>query len=235
MLIAQALTGVVLPRRADSARARSLVRGLMLVVAGVIAGCGDQRALDPGSGSSAEIQLDIHGPLYLMTLAITVTGPGIDAPLVFNFPFTGGTATGDMTVPAGSRRRIVALAYDSLGVNTHAADTTVSVLSGTSPSVSILLWPLNGQVPVVVTGGSYSVTVTPGDTTLTTGDTLRFHAAVTRGSTPVPNAPTVWASTLPWVATVDTTGKVRARNAGQARIVATVNGAMASRRVVVAP
>ncbi|MGD0484679.1 MAG: Ig-like domain-containing protein [Gemmatimonadales bacterium] len=232
--IAQAVTGVSLHRGAARACAGLVATALMGCVVGAVAGCGDRGALNPGRTSTAEVQFNVSAPLYVMTLAITVTGPGIDTPLVFNFPIDNGTATGVMALPAGSQRRIVALAFDSLGVNTHRADTTVTVVGGTTPSVSIILWPIIGDLPVVITTGVYSVTITRGDTTLSQGDSLQYQAVVRDPSAAlVPGAATVWASTNPSVVSVDNSGLAYALVPGSARIVASYRGAAASHALTV--
>lgn len=140
-------------------------------------------------------------PAYIKTLAVTVTGPGIASPMVFNLTIDSVThvAAGTITVPAGSARHIVANAFDSLGVNTHRGETTVTLAEGNNPAVSFTMVSLTGSVVIQISFGSAVLVLTPGDTTVQVGDTLSFTFAGTdEHGTPI-TAP-VWGVSNPAVA-----------------------------------
>src|SRR2546427_20758 len=82
------------------------------------------------------------------TVVVEVTAPDISTPLVFNIVVADGVASGTITIPAGTARRITIRAFDAGGVLTHSGAATVSVQAGTNPTVSLKLTPLSGDVPI---------------------------------------------------------------------------------------
>src|SRR5438105_14412327 len=82
------------------------------------------------------------------TVVVEVTAPDISTPLVFNIVVADGVASGTITIPAGTARRITIRAFDAGGVLTHSGAATVSVQAGTNPTVSLTLTPLAGDVPI---------------------------------------------------------------------------------------
>lgn len=190
----------------------------------------------PGEKPVEEAQigfaLNLSG-LPVTTLTVQVTAADIQAPLVFNVPVVNGTATGNITVPAGLARVITVRAYDVNGTLTHEGTSSTNVSPGANVSVTITLVPRAGNVPITINMGSMVMTVarvtaaTPGGDLV--GDTIRFRATVTHpNGTPVSGAQVRWASVNPAVATVDSTGLVTAKVAGSTEIVATYGGFGAS-------
>jgi alpha-tubulin suppressor-like RCC1 family protein len=215
----------------------ALLAGLLLGSA-VVAACSGGDGITGPDRHDAELAFIVMAPgdNAIATVSVEVTGPGIDSTLVFNLTLVNGTATGTARVPAGTGRRIVARAFDLAAVNTHRGDTTVTLVEGTNPAVSLKMLPLVGGVPLTLTFGSTVVSVNRRDTTMTLGDTLRFTAAAVnvRGGT-VPVDSIRWGSSNPAVASVSATGLVRALAAGTASIVASYEGAAAKRVVTVPP
>ena len=78
---------------------------------------------------------------------------------------------------------------------------------------------------IIVGQVTANLTVTPSALTLLTNDTVRLHADATDSSgISIFNANVAWSSDNPAVATVDSTGLVRAVGAGHARILGSYNG-----------
>ena len=137
-------------------------------------------------------------------------------------------------MPAGSARHLVGQGFDSAGINTHLGDTTVSLQAGTNPPVSIVMQPLVGSQALTLTFGSNVVAMGGADTTLSSGSTYQLTAVALnwQGGTVPPDSIT-WGSSNPAVASVSANGLVTAGAAGAADIVASYEGAAASRKLVV--
>jgi len=182
-----------------------------------------------------ELQINavVNSPT-VSTLAVTVTAADLSDPFVFNFELVNGTATGTITVPAGGRRTITVRAYDVSGIETHEGQVLVNIRPGPNPAVRITLRPLNGQQPIVIVLGSFTVTVAPPAATLFVGQTLQLAATVTDvdGTVVGGTGDVVWASDAPAVATV-AAGLVTAHLEGAARIVASFGGVAAAAQITV--
>src|SRR5204863_10109796 len=85
----------------------------------------------------------------------------ITNPLVFNLAILNGITSGMITLPAGSNRKIAIRAFDATGVETHSGSVTVNVQSGANSTVSVVLAPLTGEIPIQVTTGNVTVRVEP--------------------------------------------------------------------------
>ncbi len=97
-------------------------------------------------GSTARLQVD-------------VSGPGISPALGFSIPVALGKPVIDtLSVPAGSSRRIVVTAIDTLGSKTHRADSLINILPGQQTAISLVLRPLTTRVGITITFGSSAVT-----------------------------------------------------------------------------
>ena len=79
------------------------------------------------------------GPTTILVVVIEVDGPGIDSTLVFNWQLNAGVASGTLRIPAGSDRRITAVAFDRTGSPTNHAETMLTVVEGDNPSRSLVL------------------------------------------------------------------------------------------------
>lgn len=181
------------------------------------------------------IQAAVSAPTVVM-LVVTITAADIPSPgLVFNLDVVGGTASGSLSVPAGSDRLINVAAYDAAHLKTHTGSKTVSVQAGTNPSVAITLTPLAGDQPITVTFSSYTVAVTPAAASVAVGATRALSAQVSDGSGPVsvPAGDIKWATANPAVATVSTAGVVTGVGAGVVTIMATYNGVGGSSTITV--
>jgi len=213
-----------------------ILTSALLVVVTTVAACSKREVTGPSAlPAQLSFVLMAVGSNAIATVSVVVTGPGIDSTLGFNLTLVNGTAAGTLQVPAGSGRHVVASAFDAAGVNTNRGDTTVTLLAGSNPTVSLTMPSLIGGLPITLSFGSSVVSINRQDTTMMQGDTLRFSAAAvnSRGGT-VPGDSIVWASSNPAVASVDSSGLVRGLAIGTANIVANYEGASARRQVTVA-
>jgi probable HAF family extracellular repeat protein len=96
----------------------------------------------------------------------------------------------------------------------------MDVVEGTNPTVSIVLIPLVGELPISVTVGSIIVTVEPVSVTLSLQEKLQLTATIrdSEGNV-IPEQP-IWGSVDPDVAVVNDDGLVLAVANGTAQIVA---------------
>src|SRR5258708_20953202 len=200
----------------------SLALGALLASVLVSACAKEPTAVNRNHDASLQVFLSLTSSA-IASVVVTVTAPDIADTLAFNLHIQNGTASGTIVVPTGSNRTVTVRAYDAGGIETYRGQKTINVLEGTNPTVTITLLPLTGNQPIVVTIGSYILTVSPAVDTLKTGDTVRLHAVVmtASGDTAVPIQ---WATLNPGRATVDTSGLVTAGSPGAVQIVATFGG-----------
>lgn len=202
-------------------------------------GCGesavapDGSRIPPGTG-----RLSVFAEFNTLTatnLSITVTAPDLPQALVFNLPVTNGTASGSVTVPTGANRLFTIRAFDAQ-VETHRGTRTVTVVEGTNPALAVALLPLAGTMPVTVTFGAATVTVTPATLNLRVGDTARFSATLTDAQGNVVPTPVIrWASEDTRRLTIDSTGLATARDTGAVRVIGVSSGAARAATVAIAP
>jgi hypothetical protein len=208
---------------------------LLVLFACLTAGLACDRSTAPGGTATLIVVADVSGT-GVATVVVEVTAPDIPSPLVYNIaPIASGVATGAITVPAGSNRTVSLRAYDAGGVETHVGAVTLNIQPGTNPTLSVVLRPLTGDVPITVTLGSVTVAVAPTDITIAVGDTTRLTVAITDwDGTPV-SAVVSWATLAPGVATVDGAGLVTGLTAGTTHVSATYKGATGTAAVTVTP
>jgi uncharacterized protein YjdB len=180
------------------------------------------------------LSADLSG-IAIARLVVEVSAPDIVPPLVFNITIAGGVASGTVTVPAGSARTITMRAYDAGGVETHSGSITVAVQAATNPTISVVLIPLTGDVPINANLGSVNVSVTPTSRSLSVGDTATFAASLKDANGNSVSGTVAWATRDPGVAAVDANGLVTAVGAGSTNISATFSGAVGVATVTVAP
>ena len=173
---------------------------------------------------SVAVVLDVSGVALIDQVVVEVTGPGIDPPLAFNLTISGGTASGTITLPVGSDRTIAISVFDTGGILTHEGSTTIDVVQGTNPTVTITLYPLAGDVPITAQLGGLVLTITPGTATLAVGETMQLQATVLDSLNNPVAAAVLWATLNPGLATVDGTGLVTAVAEGDVQIAATYAG-----------
>ncbi len=183
------------------------------------------------------LQADLSGTAVALLVA-EVTAPDIATPLIFNIPIVQRTATGTMTVPTGSSRTIALRAFDPGGILTHTGSVTIDVQPGANPTVSITLQPLAGDVPITVTLGTFTVTVTPASGALFVGDTISLSATILDGKGDPVAAQIAWGTMAPSVASIVTTGtqsgRVTANRPGRTTVAATYGGTTGTATIAVA-
>lgn len=197
----------------------------------VLGGC-TQTPTGPSGEATIHISADVSATTVALVV-VEVTGPGIPTPLAFNLTIVSGVASGTVTIPAGSNRTIDMRAFDATGVETHRGSVTTTIVAGANATISLVLTPLTGDVPISVTLGSLTVAVTPSPSTIAVGSSTPLTATIT-DSNGSPVAGTVtWATSNPGVATVTALGVVSGVSAGQTSIVATFQGAAGSSTMTV--
>ena len=216
-----------------------------LLLAGAILGsigCATATDVPPENREPAQLAVSANvSATTIATMVVTVTGPGIAPPLVFNLTISGGTATGSVTLPAGSNRKLELDAFDDKGIRTHHGETTITeVKSGSNPAITIVLLPLTGQQTVTASLGSVTITVTPNPGTVQVGQQVTFTAVIKDSNnntvTPGPSE-LAWATTKPALFSVSQAGVVTGILAGSGDVVATYNGfaGLATVNVTAAP
>jgi alpha-tubulin suppressor-like RCC1 family protein len=158
---------------------------------------------------------------------VTVSGPGISPAIVFNVPVgTDSIARDTLELTAGAGRHFRFAAYDSAGIETHRADTTITLLAGQNTPLAVRLAPLLSSLGITVTFGGVRVQMSDTSTrTLLPGDSIGLVATATYpNGVAVPSDSIVWGSSNPAVAVV-TAGRVRAIRSGTARVSAQWRGA----------
>lgn len=211
----------------DIERRRNLTACALLLV---LAAC--RGPADPPREASLTVTANLAGTAAVMVV-VEVTAPDITTPLLFNIPVVSGVASGTVTISAGSNRTITMRAYDTNGSETHRGAVTVNIPPGTGPTITIVLAPLSGDVPIHATLGSITLTVTPATPTIGIGLTVTLAATITDPlGNPIVGSPS-WATSSPGVASVTSSGVVTGVAAGQARIVATFQGTAGSATVTV--
>ncbi len=175
------------------------------------------------------------GGTAIADVVVEVTAPDIDMPVAVNLTIQNDTARGTVEVRAGSDRTFTVRAFNAAGVETHTGSTTVDVVAGTNPAITIVIQPVVGDQPVVIVVGSIAVAVEPGTGTLAVGDTVWLRAIVTDASGAVLDVPVTWATTNTARATVDTAGLVTAMGPGEVDIVASYAGVAAVAHLSIGP
>ena len=201
----------------------------LLLAALLVAGCsaGEPSAPESDAREASIVVTAFAAGTPISTLVVQVTGDGIPDALVFNLVVNDqtGVASGTIKVPPGPTRTFAVTAFDDDGVITHEGEATVDVSPGQNAPLQIKLGPKSGHVPVTVTFGSFSVVVSPLGAEFDLGGFVQLSAQVfDENQDPVPGAVVDWATTAPWVATVDANGLVSPVAPGEATIVATYEG-----------
>jgi len=204
----------------------------------LLAACGDG-AVDPSRDLGTLIVRADVASSAVVTLVAEVTAPDIPTALTFNIPIANGVASGTLTVPAGSDRTVALRAYDTGGILTHNGAVTLDIQPGANPTRAIILTPLTGDQPIVVTLGSLTITVTPSPATVGVAGTVQLSVSITdwNGATVTPTEadPVSWATANPGIATVDAAGLVSGAGVGNTTITATFRGAAGTATIDVTP
>ena len=221
-------------------RARSTILVVRLALAVAALGALPSCSGDPSAGTSIvptavlPFHVTFSAGALVTTLVVTVTGPGIGSPLVYNLPIVAGNANGSITVPVGAGRTITAQAFDSSGAVLFSGSTTITVSVGVNPPVNFALVPGVGTVPVTAVVGTVTVTVLPTVATVRAGLTTTVTPTVKDGlGAVVPGAVVVFATNAPPTAWAATGGVVTGLDAGTALISATSLGSSATAAITV--
>lgn len=212
--------------------ARAFVVSAGLVLVSVLAGCFHSPSDPTNDPENVDLLVTAAVTSVVAVVVVEVTGPDIETPLAFNLDVEDGTASGTITVPAGSNRTITVTASDSKGIDTHRGSVTVDISAGENDLIQITILPLAGGQPIQVVIATLAITITPSAATIAVGETVALAAEVRDPDGPV--AATVsWASLAPAIATVDADGIVTGHAPGDAQIVATYAGVGGSAAITV--
>lgn len=217
---------------------RRLAAVLPFTLTAIVAcgGAGETPTAPPPSTPEAPARLVVASvlPATISTLLVQVSGPGISTPVTANLIVGAtGIASGTLSVPAGGGRRIEVTAVDTAGVTSHRADTTVRLVAGDNPQLTLTLIPIGANAPVQVRFATINIAITGGPTALEAGDTASLAATATLTPIgPIAADSLTWASSDPSVLTV-TGRRLGAVRAGTATVSVSWRGVSATRPITV--
>jgi hypothetical protein len=187
-----------------------------------------------GGDATVTISLQIAVASAVAAAAVEVTGPGISTAITAELSVSGGTASGTVTVPTGANRTFTLRTFDEGGVEIHRGSVTVNITEGQNPNLSITLQPLTGELPIIATVGTITVTISPAADTVAIGEMAQYTASVTDVNGEVVADPSLsWSSSNPLIAEVDIFGQATGLKVGIAAIVATHQGVAAAASIMV--
>jgi len=213
-------------------RLSSISLALALLVG--LVSCAERTTVGPPGDATLSVGINLSGTM-VTTVVLDVTAADIPTMLVFNIPIVNGVASGTITVPAGSNRTILLRGFDVGGVETHSGAVTVNIQPGTNATMSIMLTPLTGDLPITATLGSFVVTVTPPAVSLAINGTAPLTATIRDSNGNLTTGVVAWATHNPGVAMVDGSGIVTATGAGTTTISAVFQGVAGSATITVTP
>jgi len=213
---------------------QQLLRPRLALLAGLLVALACGESVAPSNEATLILFADVSGTA-VATVVVNVTAPDLPSPLVFNIPVVSGIASDTITVRAGSHRVIAMRAYDAEGVETHSGSAQITIQPGLNPTITLVMQPLTGDVPITLTLGSRTVVVSPNTLTLVVGDTSRLSASISDWNGAAVAGTVKWATNDPGVATVDDNGLVTATHAGTTTVAATFQGAGGHATVTVTP
>ena len=207
----------------------------------VWSGCSPSQPSEATEGEATLLVIaDVSAAVMVATVVVEVTAPDIATPMVFNLPIVAGTASSTITVPAGPQRTITMRAFSDLGIETHSGSVTIDVTAGITTTVIMTINPLTGDLDIIVTMGTISITISPATHAFIVGATVDLTATITTTTTGGPaSAQVSWATLDPGVArvvvvdAVNNIGRVTAEGLGTTDIIATFGGAGGSATVTV--
>ena len=133
--------------------------GATLLVVLAAAAC--ESGTEPQLKGTATVTISSDRSPAVAALSLQISGPGMDTARYYFGPDTGETVSGTVLVPAGARRHIAALAFDSDGVNTYKGDTTLTLVAGSNPPLHLLMRVLSANDSIVVTVGDFWAPAAP--------------------------------------------------------------------------
>lgn len=213
------------------------MRTVVVAIVGLSAGLAACRDLagptEVGVGTDARlaVQVNLTAALEVTQVRLHVTAPDLADTLRFALSIEDGEARGTAVVPAGPQRTFTLQALDTSQVVRYEGSTTIDMIAGPNPPLTIVMMPVDsaGEVPIVGQFGSYTVELAPAADTIAVGQSVRLAATVwDPWGNLLSGALPTWGSSAPSIATVDANGEVTARAAGRATITAGFGGAAAS-------
>jgi hypothetical protein len=184
----------------------------------------------------ATMSVNFLTPATIRAVIVEVTGPGINPPIFANFAVGNDSiASGNLTIPAGTNRRIVVIAMDTAGIITHRADTTVTLVPGANPNIKLWLEPLVGNFGITIAFGGTKLVVPDTSTRrVFVGDIITINGfAVRANGDTIPANALLWASNNLAVATMQA-NRATFHRAGEATITVSHQGIAVAIKAIVA-
>lgn len=207
-----------------------------LVTAGLACTSASSDAVTPQGSAVLPFHATLPSNVLVPVIVITVTGPGINTPIVNNIPVSGGSANGNISVPIGTSRTILAEAFDTNTTVLYSGSVTVNVTAGTNPTVSFALGAGIGTVPITAVVGNVTLTLSPPTASVRAGNNVTLTGVVKDAfGVTIPGAPVNYATTLPPKAWVLASGIVTGLDSGTVVISATSLGAVSNSTITVTP
>jgi hypothetical protein len=208
--------------------------GMLAVGAGCTSASSD--AVTPQGNSVLPFHATLPSNVLVPVIVITVTGAGINVPIVNNIPVSGGSANGNISVPIGPSRTILAEAFDTNTSVLYSGSVVVNVTAGTNPTVSFALGAGVGTVPITAVVGNVTLTLSPPTASVRAGNSVTLTGVVRDAfGVVIPGAPVNYATTLPPKAWVQPSGVVTALDSGTVVISATSLGSVSNSTITVTP
>lgn len=203
----------------------------LLAAALLLAGCADSVGTEPSSPSTPDTARS-----STTVASVTVTPGSASGSVGQSAQFTAVARNSSGTVLTG---RTVTWASGNSAVVSVTSSGYATAIGGGSTTVSATVGGVTGHAAVTVTGTPAitvgSVTVTPGTVSGNVGDSATLTASVKDASgAAITSVPVTWASSNAAVATVDSTGTVRALSGGSADLIATAGGKSGKSTITVA-
>lgn len=203
---------------------------LLLLALVTAAGCGE-RVTGAAVRARVALILDQAGsptPLDGERVDVSISGPGISAPIFGSFRFINDTARVELDVPLGRDRLVSVAIFDSTNTLIASGESIIEVGSGRTVTVPVPIEPTEGEQPIVVRVGGTTLTVTPGTLTLALGATAPLAVTITdQDGAPIAGAVPTFASSNPSIASISATGVVTGRLAGVTAITVSALGVAA--------
>lgn len=165
---------------------------------------------------------------------LTVTGLGVSPSVRGKATFNpSGVASTTLTIPVGAVRNLQVDMFQG-GALVFSGTSTFGVTSGSNATQNLTPVAATGNVPITVTVGAYSISVTPPTATVAAGNTTTLTATVLDPTgAPTTAFPVAWATSNPAIATVSAAGVVTGVRSGTTTITATVLGQAATATITV--
>src|SRR6185503_18423382 len=189
---------------------RQMVAGAVAAVLMAGTGCRESnsppRSVAPEDVPRLAVVVSLANAPEIVQVRLRVTAPDLRDTLRFALTIQDSTARGTAIVPPGAQRKFTLQALDSMQIMRYEGSSTVDVISGVNPPLTITMLPVapSGEIPIIGSVSSYVITVAPAADTLAVGTQTGLTATIRDASGQVvPGVTPTWRSLDNTVATVD--------------------------------